>query len=61
MLEVATANMSLLKQQLTGKLAKKTLYQDEKFKFLDFAKVNPMFEIFKIMNYYSAFYEGFKC
>ena len=54
MLEVATSNLSLPKQQFTGKLAKKTLYHDEKAKFFDFARVNPVFgcrklaEIFKI-------------
>ena len=31
----------LSKQQLAGKLAKKTLTLDEKIKFLDFAKKNP--------------------
>ena len=48
------ANMALLKQQLAGKLAKKTLFLDEKVDFLDFAKRNPtlgcrkLAEIFKI-------------
>ena len=31
----------LSKQQLAGKLAKKTLTLDENIKFLDFAKKNP--------------------
>ena len=31
----------LLKEQLAGKLAKKTSTLDEKIKFLDFAKKNP--------------------
>ena len=31
----------LSKQQLAGKLAKKTVTLDEKIKFLDFAKKNP--------------------
>ena len=55
-LEVATENMSLSKQQLAGKLAKKTLSLDEKVKFLEFAKAYPTFgcrklsETFKIEN-----------
>ena len=46
--------MSLSKQQLAGKLAKKTLSLDEKVKFLEFAKSYPTFgcrklpETFKI-------------
>ena len=51
MLEVATANTSLPKRQLTGKLGKKTLYQDEKVKFFDFAKVNPMFGCRNLQRY----------
>ena len=34
---INVANMALSKQQLAGKLAKKTLFLDEKVKFLDFA------------------------
>ena len=46
--------MALSKQQLAGKLARKTLSLDEMVKFLDFAKENPtlgckkLTEIFKI-------------
>ena len=36
------------KQQLTGKLAKKTLTLDEKIKFLDFAKKNQKLECRKL-------------
>ena len=43
MCQVATANMSLSKQQFVGKLAKKTSLLDKKFKFLDFAKANSTF------------------
>ena len=33
--------MALAKQQVAGKLPKKTFSLDEKVKFLDFTKVNP--------------------
>ena len=46
--------MASSRQELAGELAKKTLYLDEKVKFLDFAKGNPtlgcrkLSDIFKI-------------
>ena len=33
--------MASIKQELAGKLGKKTFYLDEKVRFLDFAKGNP--------------------
>ena len=42
----------LLKQQLSGKLAKKTLTLDEKIKFLDFAETNPKFGFRKLADIY---------
>ena len=38
---IKLTNMALSKQQLAGKLVKKTVSLDEKVKFLDFAKGNP--------------------
>ena len=35
------ATLRLSKQQLAGKLSKKTLTLEEKIKFLDFSKKNP--------------------
>ena len=34
-------SMASIKQELAGKLGKKTFYLDEKVRFLDFAKGNP--------------------
>ena len=42
----------LAKQQLLGKLAKKTLTFDEKIKFLDFSKKNPKLGCRKLANIY---------
>jgi len=42
----------LSKQQLAGKLAKKTLTLDDKIKFLDFAKKNPKFGCRKLADIY---------
>ena len=47
MTEVATANVSLSKQQIPGKLAKKTSFLNEKVTFLHFDKENPMFGCIK--------------
>ena len=41
-----------MKQQLAGKLAKKTLTLDEKIKFLDFAKKNPKLGCRKLADIY---------
>ena len=40
--------MALSKQQHAGKLAKKTLSLDERFKFLDFSRVLPTLECRKL-------------
>ena len=42
----------LSKQQLAGKLAKKTLTSDEKIKFLDFTKKNPTLGCRKLADIY---------
>ena len=42
----------LSKQQLAGKLAKKTLTLDENIKFLDFAKKNPKLGCRKLAHTY---------
>ena len=42
----------LSKQQLPGKLAKKTLTLDENIKFLDFAKKNPKLGCKKLAHTY---------
>lgn len=44
--------MAMSKQQLAGKLAKKTLSLDDKIKFLDFAKKNPELGCRKLADIY---------